>query len=174
MGRQAARHETGLRSQRGKVRAVLRVGEVAYVRLERIGRGIGIEGHQGGVVQSILQEVGEIVDLLFGKTQTVRVSRPTRVREAGRQRGLRSGGGVHGNTGVGVLHYIADVGEDGIVEEVSAVLHLTQGQDAEPEGISRVMGDSLPPSVLAVVRETVRTPPDGAYMPSPPPLTPSH
>src|SRR5260370_40862212 len=122
MGRQAARHETVLRSQRGKVRTVLRVGEVAYVRLERISGGIGIEGHEGGVVQSILQEVGDIVDLLFGKTQTVRVSRPTRVREAAIQRGLRSGGGVHGNAGVEVLHYIADVGEDSIVEEVPGVL----------------------------------------------------
>ena len=116
---------------------------------------IGIVVHERRVVQSVLQEVGEIVDLLFGKAQTVRVTRPARIREAGRQRGRCSGGGVLGNTGVEVLHHIADFGERAVVEEIPPVLELTHGQDAEPERVARVVGDFLPPVVLGVVGKAV-------------------
>src|ERR1700722_20079715 len=60
-------------------------------------------------------------------------------------------------TGVEILHYIADAGEGCVVEEVPPVPELTHGQGAELEGVSRGMGDFLPPVVLGVVGEAVRT-----------------
>jgi hypothetical protein len=42
-------------------------------------------------------------------------------------------------------------------KKFSEVNELPHGQCAEPEGVSRVMGDFLPPNVLGVVWEAVRT-----------------
>ena len=73
--RQATWHEPVLGPEGGEIRPVLRVSEVHCVRLERVRAGLRIVCHERRVIQAVLDEVGEIVDLVFGKPQSGRVSR---------------------------------------------------------------------------------------------------
>jgi hypothetical protein len=41
------------------------------------------------------------------------------------------------------------------MHEIPPALELTQGQDAEPERVARVVGDFLPSCVLCMVRKAV-------------------
>ena len=81
--RQATRHQPVLRPQRGEIGAVLRVCEIAYVWLHGIRRGVRIVMRQRRVIQRVLQEVGEIVDLLLRKAETPWITLPARIGEAG-------------------------------------------------------------------------------------------
>src|SRR5947209_2385718 len=108
---------------------------------------------EGGIVQSILDKVSEVVHLFAVQPEANLRTWSARVREPGRERGCGASHRVLRYAGVKVLHHIPDLRKRAVVEEGARVFELTQGQAAELEHVVRVVGDLFPPGVLGVVRE---------------------
>ena len=95
---------------------------------------------EGGIVQRILEEVGEIIHLVVAQAEARLRTWSAGVCEPRRERGRGAGRGVLRHAGVEVLHHIPDLRERAVVEEGPGVLELTQRQAAELERIVRVCG----------------------------------
>ena len=112
-----------------------------------------IKFDEGRIVKTILEEVGEIIDLILAQAEARLRTRSAGVREP--RRGCGASHGVLWYAGVEILHHVANLRERAVVEEGPRVLKLTQGQAAELEHVVRVVGDLFPPGVLRVVGEVV-------------------
>ena len=148
----AGRWPAGRRSapQRREIRTVDRVEEVRRAQLEHPRRRVGIEVHERGIVEAVLDEVGEIVHLIVAQAQAARRARSARVGEPGRQRARGAGLCVLRHTGVEIPHHVLHARERAVVEEESGVLELPQRQHAELEGVA-VADRDFPPAVIAEV-----------------------
>ncbi len=89
--RHAARRPAIDSTERRQVGTVLRVGEVDRAQLEEGLRLLRIERGKCRVVQAVLDEVGQVVDLVLAQAEAARRACAARVSEAGRQRRRRAG-----------------------------------------------------------------------------------
>ena len=102
-------------------------------------------------VEGVLDEVGEIVDLIVTQAQAAWRAGPAGVREAGRERACRGGLRVLRHTGVEVLHHLRDACGQAIMEKNLSSLGLPQRQRAEPKGVAVAERD-FAPALIEVIR----------------------
>src|ERR1051325_8452586 len=119
---------------------------------------------EGGIVQSILDEVGEILHLVVAQAEARLRTWSTRVREPGRERERGAGDGILRYADIKVLHHVPNGRERTVVEECARVLELAQRHDAELKHVVLVVGDLFPARVLGVVGEAVLAKPGKVEM----------
>src|SRR5207253_8791425 len=84
--REPAGHQSVESADGREVRTVLRVGDIARGDHEWLGRRLGMEVDERGIVEGVLEEIGEIVHFILVEAQAARGAGSAGVREALRER----------------------------------------------------------------------------------------
>src|SRR5260370_38127592 len=116
-----------------------------------------MELDEGGMIEAVLQEIGDILHFSLGEAQSGRGTWSTRVGKARRQRTRGAGHWVLWHTGVEVFHYVSHVCEGAVMEEEPAALELPHRCGAELVDVA-VTARNLLPSIIDEVRILSRQP----------------